>query len=180
MSKLRVGWIIAIAIVMMVVMVIVAANIFRYYQFRRLLTNRASHSFNISREEFQLVADYLMETDFGSSFIRLNEISAYGTVEMSVGQERISVSNERVSDAIRHLSRHGYRRISMEADEGVSFLLWTRALEQGHGIAYMPQGRIHDGIGLLPFMIELEPLDEEGWYYYFEWFSEWRRRQSGG
>jgi len=63
----------------------------------------------------------------------------------------------------------------MEYDEGIAFLQWTH-FEQGRGIAYMPQGRIHDGTGLLPFMIELEPLDEDGWYFYVEWFSLWKNQ----
>jgi len=104
-----------VKIVIVIVMVIVAANIFRYFQFHHSLVNRASNSFQSNREEIQLVTDYLLETGFRSIviFIRPSEISTYGAIELRVRQERIPVSDDRVSDAIRHLSQNGYQSIRM-------------------------------------------------------------------
>jgi len=133
--------------------------------------SQAERNFNSNRRDLQLITDYLISSNFDEISIRLDS-----EIDVRSGLTRVSISDGTVNAAIQRLSRRGYRIIAMN-EEGVRFLRWVY-FEQGRGFAYLPQGRTaEEGEGLLPFMIELEPLSEDGWYFYVEWFSEWRRRQ---
>jgi len=162
--------------VIAIVLIIIAVRSCFYFQFDHMGTSRASRSFNTSQEGFRLVANYLFDLNLDHGWVRIDD-SNDAVFLVRVG-ERIPISDENVVEAILHLNQRGYGTISM-GDEGVRFLLWVRAIEQGHGIAYLPNGRLNDGTGLLPFVIELEPITEDGWYYYWDWFSRWRGRRGG-
>jgi len=136
---------------------------------------QVEQNFNSNRRDFQLIVEYLISSDFDEISIRLD--SGSPTDNVRSGLAPVSISDGNVNTAIQRLSRRGYRTISMN-EEGVRFLRWVY-WEQGRGFAYLPQGRTsEEGTGLLPFTIELEPLSEDGWYFYVEWFSEWRRQQN--
>ena len=142
---------------------------------------RTERELQSNREAFQVIVEYLLNAGFDHGSIRRDNacyeavyIFAYGG-GLRLGH--VPISDEEVADAIRCLFQQGHRSITMRSDEGVKFLRWTH-FEQGRGIAYLPQGRIHDGGGLLPFAIEIEPLTEDSWYFYVEWFSVWRGRRT--
>jgi hypothetical protein len=169
---------IGVIVLVVAVMLITIASVSLCFLLRPPGIEQMHRSFQLNREEIQLVTDYLLGTELVACtiFIHSEQIRTHDIVELQVEQVRIPIRDDRVSNAIHHLSMQGYVIVKMRGDEGVSFLKWTH-FEQGRGIAYMPHGRIHDGEGLLPFMIELKPLSEDGWYFYVEWFSLWKRQQ---
>ena len=144
-----------------VVVVYIAVGLF--FLLRPPNANQAGRIFQANQEDMQIVVAYMMKTENRNFYIGANA-------------DNIIPLDRDVIDAINRLFQQGFRSIEKN-EEGVRFLRWIHRIEQGHGIVYLPNGRLHDGTGLIPFLTELEPLSETGWYYYVDFFSEWRRRQ---
>ena len=134
--------------------------------------------FESNREDFLIVAQYLSNTNYTSIGITDSSPSimenASGHVQFSArGEtERIIVSDENVSEAIRLILNSGYRIISRYS-YGVVFTRWFM-MDNSRGIVYSIDGRIPDSDTIL-FLTELHPLSEENWFFFIENFSEYRR-----
>ena len=67
----------------------------------------------------------------------------------------------------------GYKGIGRDGNT-IYFVRWTRLMDFGAGIAYSVNGKDEPE---LDFVTKLEPLSEDGWYFYEEDYNEWRVRK---
>ena len=132
--------------------------------------------FDKNREDFYLIIEYLLNSDFSDIRIHRSSQLGSGIIEMFVWpeMERIVVSDPNVSDAINRLFGQGYRSIN-KSGNGISFLRWT-TLDAGRGIVFSIDGSSPTQADGLQFLIEIQPLSEDGWYFYVDDFNVWRSR----
>jgi len=117
--------------------------------------NRLERSFAANQHEFYIIAKYLTEARRDGWFsIRQNDVDSGS----------IPIRDEDVAQAVRTLFRQGYWNISTNK-HGILFLYW-RFFEQGIGIVHTFYDS-NPGDAVF-FPIEVLPLSEEGWYYYFD------------
>ena len=157
-------------IVILVILVMSYGVILYFWLFRnfpvfRIDYNQTVEIFTKDYNELSIIADYCINTGHSMIIIRKS-------TEMWAGLENghLEIEDPKVRDAIKVLSRRGYRVISRE-DQTISFLRWSN-LDNGRGIAYTIDG----SEPILQFLTRVEPLPEPGWYYYEEDFNEWRIR----
>jgi hypothetical protein len=143
------------------------------------LTRMAEH-FHADREELQIIVNYLIGTEYSTVRIwetDIRDIDDPANVPMFVSSSRRTVSDEYVGEAILHLiQQEGYRGIR-KIDGVITFQRWSN-LDAGRGIAYSIDGSTPNNEDIFPFLTELEPLPEDGWYFYVDDFNEWRRQNS--
>ncbi len=123
--------------------------------------------FNQNREDIMIVTNYLAESEYGR--IYLHDTSG----NMSVGTSNISISDQIVIDSIKRLSLKGYTVIIKDGNT-IHFQQWTRFTDAGCGIAYSIN---KTSAPRIEFLTQLEPLSEEGWYYYVDDYAQWRVEQ---
>jgi hypothetical protein len=85
----------------------------------------------------------------------------------------VPVSDQKVIDTVALLFSSGYQTITKK-ENAIVFLRWT-GRDSGRGVVYSLDGQLPNE-SVLPFLIRIEPLSIEGWYYYEEDFNEWKRR----
>lgn len=124
--------------------------------------------FNQNRMNIMTVTNYLAESKYGSIYI--NDTSG----NMSVGTSRIPISDQTVIKAIRKLSAQGYTIIIKDGNT-IHFQQWTRFTDAGCGIAYSIN---KTSIPRIDYLTQLEPLSENGWYYYVDDYTQWRNQQN--
>lgn len=139
--------------------------------------------FRVDRQDLEFVVGYLMEsphnrvsirdTDFTGLGMHFNESIYFLALEPERTTREISCLD--TSEAVSRLFSRGYRSIVFDREEGVDFLRWSN-IREVRGIVYIGDGYRGQSLDfLLPFLIEIEPLDHHGWYFYVENFHEWRR-----
>ena len=142
--------------------------------------NQMTEYFHSDREKLQLIVDYLISTNF--NHISIRNIPARNSdstnIEMSTGLGTGSavISDEYVSEAVLLLFQQGYRGITKSG----SFIIFQRwsTLDAGRGIAYSIDRNTPIQAPPFDFLIEVEPLTEDSWYFYVDDFNEWRRQNS--
>jgi len=129
--------------------------------------------FNRNKETIFIARDYLAGFDY--DFLRYPPFSGERGM-MSTGTRGVYVEVEdyNARNAMDLLLRRGYQTITK--DGNFIILLRWRNMDNGRGIVYSID-RTQPNESVLPFLIRLEPLSEEGWFYYEEDFNEFRRRQ---
>ena len=139
-----------------------------------------------NKEEIIIVRDFIASSEFESASIwrppadprvRIFRRPVFdGPYEMFAGLEygRVLIEDEEASEALRSLFNRGF--LAMHRGDGnVVFLRW-RTLREGRGIVYSLDGSTPQESGGLTFLVEIEPLSEEGWYFYVDNFNVWRAR----
>lgn len=132
-----------------------------------------------NKEHLFAARDYLLSLEFDSVVIGRPFVPRGGSYDMNaiekfVGLEngRIPLEDEAMLDALYHL----FPSVSVISKSGnsISFMTWSHIRDRGRGIAYSIDGNTPDNSGLT-FLTHIEPLSEEGWYFYIEDFNEYRR-----
>lgn len=145
--------------------VIIGFYILKQYPFCN--ENKAAKYFDQDKEDILLITEYLA-SDTNDNIIFRKE-------GMFAAPSNLNKVNDRsVYQAIyRLLNDRDYHSIS-KFENTITFTIWTRFNDFGSGLAYsinvMDEPEIQ-------YLTELEPLSEDGWYYYEEDFNEWRIRQ---
>ena len=86
---------------------------------------------------------------------------------------RLALDEGYDGNAVRELLRLGYRRIEKRGGF-ISFIRWGNT-SAGVGIVYATDGYVPISV-VLQFLTVLEPMEEEGWFYFEVNFNEYRRR----
>jgi hypothetical protein len=107
----------------------------------------------------------------GNKYVYTDEIEMFTGLETG----RVLINDKDVVGALNVLFKQKYHIIG-KSGNGISFLRWSN-LDAGRGIVYSLDGSAPDESSL-PFLTEIKPLSEEGWYFYVEDFNEWRRRHN--
>jgi len=142
----------------------------------------AEHFLQNNREQILIVRDYLIMSEFDSitisrPFVPRGESINMDTIEMFTGLEHghVPVKDEAFIEALLHLFQ--YSSVIAKNGNGVNFLIWS-ARNHGRGIVYSIDGNTPDESSGLVFLTHIEPLSEEGWYFYDENFYTWRSRRN--
>lgn len=112
------------------------------------------------QQEFQTVGEYLLaeEDDHVTIFSGQDLKSAASDVQ--------SAENTlKVQTGCYSIHRNG---------STVTFVLWSRFMDVGCGIAYTTSTSPEPE---MQYLSQLEPLSEPGWYYYVEDYNQWRLMQ---
>ena len=129
--------------------------------------DKAERYFNRDKEDIMLITQYFVKS--GYSNILINDTNG----NMSIGYTCIKINDETVKKAVNNLiDKRGYISIQ-RTDNTISFAMWCRLSDVSRGIAYSID-KEHEPT--LEYLTELEPLEENGWYYYEDDFNEWRVR----
>ena len=141
--------------------------------------NRMENDFQVNRNELYAVVEYLRESGYAMIGISRSDMESneFAGVKMYTGLEtgHVLVSDEEVAESIRILFCQGYRVIGKRG-EGIFFMRWSTR-ERGRGIVYSINRTTPDE-SMITFLTELEPLTEDGWYFYVDDFNEWRRQNN--
>lgn len=131
--------------------------------------------FNRDQDDLFTIKDYFVESKYSGIFI--NESSYIKHPDMMTVSDigDVKIEDAEVLDAIKRLfEQHGYESISKDGNT-IEFHEWSALLDNSRGIAYSINGIDEPEI---TFGTKLEPLDEEGWYYYEVDYNEWRKRHN--
>ena len=148
-----------------VVFALIAFYLIRW-NFRPPELEQMEASFQENREQIFIVRDFLIVSGYQAAFIRSTDDP------MRLGSNYID--NEYVLGALNHLFQDGYGIIS-KSNDNIIFLIWSTR-NHGRGIVYSIYGNTPTESDGLDFLIRIEPLSEEGWYFYVENFNVWRSR----
>jgi len=126
--------------------------------------------FKKDKADIVFITEYFVDSEYSEISIRKNNYKK-GFMFTSTRRD-VEIEDEAVAKAIdRILKKRGYKAIIREGNT-IYFEKWI-LFEDIHGIAYS----INEGKEpTLQFLIKLEPLSENGWYYYEEDYNEWRTR----
>lgn len=127
--------------------------------------------FERNRELIFRVRDYLAELEYDDVFIPFH--MERGIMSVNAGR-RTPIENAQIVSAIERLRRRGYRSIS-KRNNVISF---TRVSfgDRARGVAYSIDREVPCELALT-FLIEIEPLNREGWYFFEVDFNVWRVRR---
>ena len=144
--------------------------------------------FQINKDELIIVRDFIASSEFESISIqrppadprvRIFRRPVFdGPFEMSagLGYGRIPIENKEVLEALHSLFHRGFPMVSGGGGDGnIVFLRW-RFFSEGRGIVYSLDGSTPEESRGLTYLVEIEPMSEEGWYFYVDNFNVWRAR----
>ena len=126
--------------------------------------------FQENYDSFVIVADYLADSKFDEfDYISIDRSdftkNDYGEFTVSAWRREVVIDDEVVPEAIQRLFQ-GECYYILRKSEGkvITFTMWG-AIGRGVGIAYSIDGSVPDKSSI-PYLTSIEPLSEEGWYYY--------------
>ena len=132
--------------------------------------------FNRDQDDLFTIKDYFVESEYSELRIDISSYTKHPDM-INAGREigDVEIEDAEVLDAIKRLfEQHGYESISKDGNT-IEFHEWSALLDNSRGIAYSINGIDEPDI---TFGTKLEPLDEEGWYYYEVDYNEWRKRHN--
>jgi len=136
--------------------------------------NKAERFLARDKADMVLITEYFIKSNYLEIYI--NESSAKkGSMFTGLETRDVKIEDTTVAEAIDRLfEKRGYKGINRDGNT-ISFLIWTRLMDFGSGIAYSINGQVPDDMSI-QFLTKLEPLDKENWYYYEEDYNEWKNR----
>lgn len=120
-------------------------------------------------------------TDNINTIVRFMEASGYTDIyinetdgTMQADLEELEIEDEAVNAAISQLIGTETYRLISKRGETIEFLQWSAFIKDiGCGIIYTMDDVITQEI---PYVTQLQPLKEPGWYYYVEDYELYRRQ----
>ena len=126
-----------------------------------------------NRAELWVVVNYLDNQN--STFIyftNTHDSKTTFTKDYKIGTIETNIEEQVVIDAIDYIMDNGkFSVISGNSDEFITFQKWATR-DKDCGIVYSYYGKEPE----IEFLTRLEPLCEDGWYYYISDFDKYRRR----
>ena len=142
-----------------------------------MLTHDSAETFlQDNKEQLFIVRDFLESGEFKVS-IRRTDVDNEEMFAGLIDGERIfiPIEDEIVLETIRQLFQNGCHAIGSRENK-IFFSLWSTR-NHGRGIVYSIDGRTPDESDF-SFLTRIEPLSEEGWFFYVEDYNVWRRRNN--
>jgi len=133
------------------------------------------------RAAIELINGYLIGVEGHHVFTayHMDRDSESGAIRINVAPgEQVAVSEEEVNVAFRQLFSQGY--MDMGREGGAIRFTRCGTLVETRGMVYFPGGYLPENTRLLSFIVTLEPMSEEGWYYWVSNFRLWREDPCGG
>lgn len=160
-NQLKKRFVVIITVLSSIVLVAGILFFYRPIMISGILIPKASYkSINRDFMEYQydinIINEYLINLD-------VEQVCIYEI-------EDIKGSNIEAQHAFSVLKRIGYKMV--EKDNNAINYLRSSSLNEGRGLVYSIDGSEPQ----LQFLTRIEPLSENGWYYYEENFNEWERR----
>jgi len=122
------------------------------------------------QEEFVLVRDYLLESDYAGIYIP----DIDGTMSAGLEYGDVAIGDEEVSDTIKFFrQKFSYASVIGKEDNYIYFQIWALLRDKSRGIVYS----IDSKEPVLQIMTKIEPLSEENWYYYEQNYDQWKANQ---
>lgn len=129
--------------------------------------------FQENQKDFQLIADYFLDTDYESIFINRGDEFFWADFHQ---YPFVEVDGNVYSTISYMFNEKGYLGISKNSTQlGVEFRMWTDNRSIDCGVVYAISS---DTEPQPEFVTELVPLPEEGWYYYVSDYNEWRSQRN--
>ena len=162
--KENIGWVIAIAsIAVLVGLIWIAIS-----SLTPPNMDKMEKYFNKDKADIVLVTDYFIES--GYSEISINKLNYKKGFMFTSANRMAEIEDEAVAKVIERLyKKRGYKVIGRYGNT-IFFEKWA-FLERDRGIAYSING---EDKPVLEFLVKLEPLSEDGWYYYEADYEEYR------
>lgn len=127
--------------------------------------------FNKCKADIVLVTEFLASSIYDSVYIP--DFDESGMVFVGLDEGDVHIDNTEIYAAIdRLINRCGYQVIC-KTENAVYFQRWSNK-DNGRGIICSLNDCIPDETSL-SFLTHIEALEESGWYYYEEDFSEWEK-----
>ena len=127
--------------------------------------------FEENRETLLTVRDYFAELEYEWLAYPFGRSERGVMFAESALNLRFEIDNEHAGNAIRELLHRGYSRIEKRGGV-ISFIRWGNT-NAGVGIVYSADG-YYPHSGIVQFMTRLEPLAENGWFYFEVNYNEYR------
>jgi len=134
--------------------------------------DNAGEVFFENKELVFLVRDYLVQSEYDSISIAPHMEKGIMFVNQ-VKVPYVPIDNEEVEEAMNVLRENGYSSFS-KYNSCIKISMRT-SVNVSYGVAFSTTGHVLDESSF-DFLTLIEPLTEEGWYYYEEDFPEWRVR----
>lgn len=165
--KNNIGFILSIVFVASVVGVVWNA----IYSLKPPDKNDTEKYFERDKEDLVLVTEYFANCDYTNIYITKSNYEK-GKMFTGVSTGDIKIEDKAVIKAINRLiKRRNYKMIERTGNT-IYFEKWFFG-EESHGIAFSVNGKDKP---VIEFLTELEPLSENGWYYYEADYEEYRTR----
>ena len=164
---------ITIALILFFIPIIIFfSNMYRDNRMPRQGMHEMKLDFQENRESILIVRDYFVD----SRHERISYPSRLGESGMlwsGATFSYVAISDENVETAINRLLSKGYRQV-VKRDGFISFTRWGNT-GAGVGVVYSIGGAIPCSTAI-QFLIELEPLTEDGWFYFEVHYNTYRTR----
>ncbi len=135
--------------------------------------NQIQTFFRENYEDIQLMTDWLLNSGYADVFFNEEDLRE-GKVwaDFSV----IPLDSEILSCAKRLWSQKGFHRISKHSPGNrVEFEIWSDLFEACCGIVYAEDPTSAYSV---QYVLSVEPLSEENWYYFYSDYNKWRVLQT--
>ena len=142
------------------------------YSFSPPDKNKAERLLARDKADMILITEHFIKSNYLEIYI--NESRAKkGSMFTGLETRDVNIEDRTVAEAIYRLfEKRGYKGINRDGNT-ISFLKWTRLMDFGSGIVYSIN---REDEPVLQYLTKIEPLSENGWYYYEEDYNEWRNR----
>jgi len=172
LRALKVLFIIAVGFIAFIIIIFIALIVMsRFFSTPGRSMRNAEKDLQRNNELFDIVKDYISGSEYDYIYISSN--MRLGV--MSAGEQgRVLINTEEVADAIMTLRKRGFHSI-VKSNSCIKFHRQAFLREISYGIVYSIDGHIPDE-SAFTFLTKIEPLSEDGWYYYEEDYNEFRIR----
>lgn len=117
-------------------------------------------------KNIETIEVYLTESRYSSI-----DISNFRCTKVFADFDHIDITDVAVRHAVRSLLLTGrYKNIS-KSQNTIVIEQWSNIGDIGCGIAYSIDS---DAEPVIEYVTELQPLNEDGWYYYISDYNQWR------
>lgn len=120
-----------------------------------------------NKEKIDTVVNFLKNAEYDVIIIREYD----GTMQADF--QRIEISDPNARNAIKYLIDEKVVEVFYKDNCNIEFNIWTRK-ETRYWIACSTD----DTVPSVQYATEVIPMDEAGWYYIIDSYSEWRVQQS--
>jgi hypothetical protein len=128
--------------------------------------------FEENKEEIFVVRDFFAQLEYDFAFYPATS-GERGVIFAGAGVGYIPIENRNAIEAMDLLLGQSYRHIT-KRDGFISFMRWGTT-NAGVGIVYSMHGLPPDSTAI-QFLMKLEPLPDDGWFYFEVNYNEYRRR----
>lgn len=124
--------------------------------------------FRQDRADIQPIADYFLTAQYESIYIQDTDESMFADFS------RIPIDESIKAPVLRLIRDRNYHSIDKHADSNaLQFSMWTDHRERDCGVVYAIDPGTPPEI---QFRTRLEPMPEDGWYYYVSDYNQWRNQ----